>query len=98
MSERIVTAIPYRIPDAEVPESSIYSPMRVWVEENIIGFKNQISNEDEDEEYTWVYYTKIRVEGETMTAQEYIKHLIEKTNHPHHLAVVAQIVEQALLE
>jgi hypothetical protein len=90
MSERIrVDDIPTREPDIDCEASGDYYAMRIWVEENVIAFR------DADMRTAWNYYDEIECDN-SINANGYLELLSKRHSHPHHDKVI-DYLERILL-
>jgi hypothetical protein len=82
MSERIkVDDTPTREPDIDCEANGDYYAMRIWVEENVVAFR------DTNMRTEWTYYDEIECDS-AINANEYLELLSKRHGHPHHDKVV----------
>ena len=82
---------PDRAPDVQSKGSGDLLDCQLWFgEDGCLGF----GNEDED----WQYYTHARIDGKSMTPEEYFNYVISKDTHNHKLAFAGYILEKNLFE
>ena len=89
INNRYVEFPPERAPDLTGNQTQNLKGFAIWVEENIIGFI--------DDDSIWEYFTKIRIDGRSMTANDYIEHVMANKDHDHHEAMGISLSEYNLL-
>lgn len=88
--EDFATVIPTRDPDIHAPKLNHLFEMKMWIEEDIVGF---------DQRGTWNYFKRfVHNSLPGITPAQYLKIMMENPNEGHHKWAIEYAVEKTLLE